>query len=81
MYHFINLSKKKKKKLNSDTNTTDYISDNKITFFFLEGTIKLLGHQNLIVKTSILFLLWTTIVVPYWLVGYETDGNLCWAEE
>ena len=79
MYHFINLSKKKKN--NSDTNTTDYISDNKITFFFLEGTIKLLGHQNLIVKTSILFLLWTTIVVTYWLVGYETDGNLCWAEE
>ena len=39
MYHFINLSKKekknqkkKKKKLSSDTSTTDYISDNKITW-------------------------------------------------
>ena len=43
MYHFINQSQKKKekkekkKKINSDKNTTDYISDNKITFFFEKG--------------------------------------------
>lgn len=54
VFHFINLSKKKKKNL-------ILIQVQQIA----SVTIKLLGHQNLHEKTSILFLLWTTIVVTY----------------